>query len=165
MTATSPGIVSTMRRKLSSLTPHSRSWLAELAKFRERRRERSCESVVPSLRHSNLRPARRLPSVCPRSQSISMLRIVRSIDAGATRLTVSGRIDSEQLSELRRLVDEEVTRGAVLDLAEVTLVDMQAVRFLVQCEIRGVRLVRCPAYVREWMAREGGLHEGSPNQK
>jgi len=99
------------------------------------------------------------------SQSISMLRIVRSIDAGTTTLTVSGRIDSEQLCELRRLVDEGLTRGAVLDLAEVTLVDMQAVRFLVQCEIRGVRLVRCPAYVREWMAHESGLHEGSWTQE
>ena len=94
-----------------------------------------------------------------------MLRIVRSIDAGTTTLTVSGRIDSEQLCELRRLVDEGLTRGAVLDLAEVTLVDMQAVRFLVQCEIRGVRLVRCPAYVREWMAHESGLHEGSWTQE
>jgi hypothetical protein len=94
-----------------------------------------------------------------------MLRIVRSIDAETTTLTVSGRIDSEQLGELRRLVDEELTRGAVLDLAEVTLVDMQAIRFLVQCEIRGVRLVRCPAYVREWMARERGLNEGSGTQE
>ena len=94
-----------------------------------------------------------------------MLRIVRSIDAGTTTLTVSGRIDSEQLGELRRLVDEDRTRGAILDLAEVTLVDLEAVRFLVQCEIRGVRLVRRPAYVREWMARESGLHEGSATQE
>ena len=85
-----------------------------------------------------------------------MLRIVRSIDAETTTLTVSGRIDSEQLGELRRLVDEKPTRGAVLDLAEVTIVDVQTVRFLVKCEIWGVRIVRCPAYVREWMAREKG---------
>jgi hypothetical protein len=31
-----------------------------------------------------------------------MLRIVRSIDAGTTTLTVSGRIGSGQLPELRR---------------------------------------------------------------
>jgi anti-anti-sigma regulatory factor len=83
-----------------------------------------------------------------------MLRIVRSVDAGTTMLAVSGRIDAEQLSEFRRLVDEELTRGGVLDLAEVTLVDAQAVRFLVQCEDKGVRIAHCPAYVREWMARE-----------
>jgi hypothetical protein len=83
-----------------------------------------------------------------------MLRIVRSREAATTTLTVSGRIGSGELAEFRRLVDEELTRGAVLDLAEVTLVDVQAVRFLVQCEIRGIRLARCPGYVREWMARE-----------
>jgi len=83
-----------------------------------------------------------------------MLRIVRSISAGTTTLTVSGRIDAVQLSEFRRSVDDELAQGAVLDLAEVTLVDLDAVRFLVQCEIRGVRIKRCPAYVREWMARE-----------
>jgi hypothetical protein len=83
-----------------------------------------------------------------------MLRIIRSVDSGIPTLRVSGRIDSEQLVELRRLVDEELTRGAILDLAEVTLVDVQAVRFLVQCEHRGIRVSGCPAYVREWMTRE-----------
>jgi len=83
-----------------------------------------------------------------------MLRIVRSIDAGTTTLTVSGRIGSEQLPELRRSVEEECSRGIVLDLGEVGLVDVQAVRFLVHCETQGVRIARCPAYVREWMARE-----------
>ena len=45
-----------------------------------------------------------------------MLRIVRSIDAGTTVLTVSGRIGSEQLPELRRSVEEERSRDIVLDL-------------------------------------------------
>jgi hypothetical protein len=83
-----------------------------------------------------------------------MLRIVRSIDAGTTTLKVSGRIHTEELHELRRSVDEERPRDMVLDLVEVGLVDVEAVRFLLQCETRGVRIVRCPAYVREWMARE-----------
>ena len=85
-----------------------------------------------------------------------MLRIVRSIDAdaGIVTLVVTGRIDSEQLSELRQSVDEERGRDVVLDLVEVGLVDVEAVRFLVQCETRGIRIARCPAYVRQWMARE-----------
>jgi anti-anti-sigma regulatory factor len=86
-----------------------------------------------------------------------MLRIVRSIDNGTTVLAVSGRIGSDELPELRRFVEEEVTRGVVLDLAEVTLVDADAVRFLMRCETQGVRIARCPAYVREWMARENSL--------
>jgi len=91
--------------------------------------------------------------VIPRP-SIWMFRIVRSIDNGTTTLAVSGRIGSNELLELRRSVEEEVPRGVVLDLAEVSVVDAEAVRFLIRCEIRGVRIARCPAYVREWMARE-----------
>jgi len=83
-----------------------------------------------------------------------MLRIVRSIGIGTTTLTVSGRIGAEQLPELRRSVDEACGRDVVLDLVEVGLVDVEAVRFLAQCETHGVRIVRCPGYVREWIARE-----------
>jgi hypothetical protein len=83
-----------------------------------------------------------------------MLRIDRSTSGGVITLAVSGRIGAEQLPELRRFVEGEPIRDVVLDLAEVGLVDGEAVRFLVHCEKHGVRVVRCPAYVREWMARE-----------
>jgi hypothetical protein len=83
-----------------------------------------------------------------------MIRILRSADANTTTLTVSGRIGSEQLAELRRSVEEERGRDVVLDLGGVGLVDVAAVRFLLWCEIDGVHIARCPAYVREWMARE-----------
>jgi len=88
------------------------------------------------------------------SRSLSMLRIVRSSNAGTTTLSVSGRIGSDELRELRRSVEQEGNRHVVLDLGEVGLVDVEAVRFLAQCETEGVRIARCPAYVREWMARE-----------
>jgi len=83
-----------------------------------------------------------------------MLRIVRSLDGGTTTLTVSGRIGSDQLPELRRSVEEELGRDIVLDLVELGLVDVDAVRYLVQCEAQGVRISRCPAYIRAWMSRE-----------
>jgi hypothetical protein len=83
-----------------------------------------------------------------------MLRIVRSVVAGTTTLAVSGRIGPQELPELRRTVEERVTHGVVLDLGELSLVDVEAVRFLIRCETQGVRIARCPAYVREWMARE-----------
>jgi hypothetical protein len=52
----------------------------------------------------------------------------------------------------------------VLDLAEVTLVDIAAVQFLVRCENEGVELVHCPPYVREWIIRERAeiAQENSP---
>ena len=41
-----------------------------------------------------------------------------------------------------------------MDLDEVTLVDVEVVRFLSECEDRGIVLVPCPPYVREWILRE-----------
>lgn len=83
-----------------------------------------------------------------------MLKITRVTDTGTTRLIVSGRIRAEQLPDLRRSVEAEGTRDVVLDLSEVSLVDMEVVQFLLQCELLGIRLAHCPAYIREWMVRE-----------
>ena len=72
------------------------------------------------------------------------------------RLTLSGRIEPEHLVGLEDLVGQEKRpRSMAIDLKEVTLVDRDAVTFLAQCESRGVTLENCPAYVREWIAREG----------
>jgi anti-anti-sigma regulatory factor len=83
-----------------------------------------------------------------------MLKITRRTNAGTTTLIVSGRIDAEQLPDLRRSVETEHASDVVLDLNEVSLVDVEVVRFLLHCEMQGIRLAHCPAYVREWMARE-----------
>ncbi len=83
-----------------------------------------------------------------------MLKIRRVIESGTVVLVVSGRIGTTDLPELSELVGREQPANLVLDLAEVGLVDTGAVRFLVECEAQGIRLARCPAYVREWMRRE-----------
>ena len=83
-----------------------------------------------------------------------MLKITRAENAKTTTLIVSGRIDAEQLPGLRRLVECEHASDVVLDLSEVSLVDVEVVRFLLRCETQGMRLASCPAYVREWMVRE-----------
>jgi len=68
---------------------------------------------------------------------------------------LSGRIEAEYLSELRRLIEgEERRRPLTLDLGEVKLVDRDAVTFLAQCEAAGATLENCPAYIRESIARE-----------
>jgi hypothetical protein len=85
---------------------------------------------------------------------IPMLKITRVTDTGTTTLIVSGRIQAEQLPDLRRSVEGERASSVVLDLSELTLVDGDVVRFLSQCEMQGIRLAQCPAYVREWMTRE-----------
>jgi anti-anti-sigma regulatory factor len=86
-----------------------------------------------------------------------MFKLERVIESGIVRLIVIGRIDAAQLPDLQDLVRPESARDVVLDLMEVTLVDIEVVRFLVQCETNGLRLMNCPAYIRQWMDRVSGL--------
>ena len=95
-----------------------------------------------------------LPLVVPATSSAPMLKITRMTNAGTTTLTVSGRIEAEQLPGLRRLVEADQPSDVVLDLNEVSLVDAEVVRFLLHCDMQGIRLAHCPAYVHEWMLRE-----------
>ncbi len=84
------------------------------------------------------------------------LRIERSAKEDVLTLTLSGRIKAEEVAELERLFGaERQNRRLVLDLKEVKLVDRDAVRFLARCQTNGTQLENCPAYIREWMGREG----------
>lgn len=83
-----------------------------------------------------------------------MLRIRCTVN-GETLFTVSGRMDSANLVELKDLIDAETAgRPMALDLKELILVDRDAVRFLKQCTSNGVELRNCSAYIREWITRE-----------
>jgi len=55
------------------------------------------------------------------------------------------------------MVRAEIGRNGsevVLDLDEVDLVDIDAVRFLNACKARGIEVVNCLPYIREWMVQE-----------
>ena len=67
-------------------------------------------------------------------------------------LHVSGHLQEVHVSMIEELIAKETNR-VVLDLAEVTLVDREAVRFLAACQVRGIGLRNCPAFIREWMSR------------
>jgi predicted metal-binding protein len=67
--------------------------------------------------------------------------------------TLSGRMEAEQVPELKELFDRDY-RNIILDLRDVRLADRDAVRFLRGCEADGMNLENCPAYIREWMDRE-----------
>ena len=83
------------------------------------------------------------------------LRIDISDERERVIFTLTGRIQAEQVSELQALVHSELpNHNLVLDLAEVKLVDRDAVRFLAQTEAGGARLRNCSAFVREWISRE-----------
>ena len=83
-----------------------------------------------------------------------MLKIERATDGALVIFTLSGQIEEEQVAELHALCEPGAEgHKLVLDLHEVRLVDREAVRFLARCEAQGAKLVRCPAYIREWITR------------
>ena len=81
------------------------------------------------------------------------LKIETYRHGNATILHLIGRIRAEHVSELERLI---VTSGAdvSLDLEEVTLVDADVINFLATSATRTVPLLNCPAYIRDWIAKE-----------
>lgn len=82
-----------------------------------------------------------------------MLKIERILRPGGVVVKPIGRLETEVLPELRTQIDAEEAR-VVLEMDEVTIVDVDAVRFLIECEARGIELRGCSAYIREWIARE-----------
>ena len=86
----------------------------------------------------------------------TMLKIMRATN-GEVVFTVSGRLNAENLAELKTLFSSDASgRRITLDLKELTRVDQDAVRFLKSCEADNIQLRNCPAYIREWITRERG---------
>ena len=77
----------------------------------------------------------------------------RSLEGRTLVLKLSGRVQAEHLEQLSRELPMDAT-PAVLDLTDVTLVDVAVVRFLAASEARGVRLFGLSGFVREWITRE-----------
>ena len=82
-----------------------------------------------------------------------MLRIEKLTEGTITVLRLVGRISTQHLDELRKLI-ADAEPNVKLDLSEVTLVDLDVVRFLGEQERRGVQLGNCSPYIREWIQRE-----------
>jgi anti-anti-sigma regulatory factor len=83
------------------------------------------------------------------------LRIQRSAHGRIVVFALSGRIEGEHVEELKRLFRLELgSHNMVLNLRDVTLVDQDGVTFLARCEDDGWALTDCPAYIREWIARD-----------
>ena len=82
-----------------------------------------------------------------------MLKIEKDCDGRVTRLRLSGRIQSDFIASIRSAMGDGCARK-ILDLSEVTLVDVGVIRFLISCEDEGIELEECPLCVREWILRE-----------
>lgn len=46
--------------------------------------------------------------------------------------------------------------SVTLDLNDVSLVDLDVIRFLASCQTEGISLVHCSRYINNWIARERG---------
>ena len=88
-----------------------------------------------------------------RQGTYPMLRIETELDGPRMVLRLIGRIRDESLEELRQRVQDHTTL-IILDLAEVTLVDLPSVRFLRDCQDQKIELRNCAPYILEWIRRE-----------
>ncbi len=69
-------------------------------------------------------------------------------------LRVSGRLTGDEVHTLRALLEEDKSSALTLDLKEVRLVDVEAVKLLAIQESNGTKINNCPRYIREWIKGE-----------
>jgi ABC-type transporter Mla MlaB component len=82
-----------------------------------------------------------------------MIRVETSEHQDFVTLALSGRIQAEDLPELKR-VTQSYSKRVVLDLTGVKLVDREAITFLANFETDNGKITNCPTYIREWIRRE-----------
>jgi hypothetical protein len=80
-------------------------------------------------------------------------KVVRLVECDRlVQFHISGHLQEVHVSMLEDLIAKEIG-SVVLDLAEVTLADREAVKFLAACDVKGIELRKCPAFMREWMRK------------
>ena len=94
-----------------------------------------------------------------------MLKIEKDSDGHTTILRLIGRIQSANIGSIRAQMEDDSIH-VLFDLGEVTLVNVEVIRFLSDCENEGAVLIDCPPYVREWILRERAeaAHPQVPNR-
>ena len=83
-------------------------------------------------------------------------RIEKTRSGSVTTVRLIGRLRSEHVEELKKQISPDEGQ-VVLDLEELTLVDLDVVRFLNVCENQGAKIANASAYIQKWMVRERQL--------
>jgi hypothetical protein len=80
------------------------------------------------------------------------------------RMRLCGELRSEHLDQLKAEIER---RGStvVLDLEELDLVDVEAIRFFNACEANGISVSHCSPYIRAWMSRERERSVARPRKR
>ena len=81
------------------------------------------------------------------------LKIKRTQENHESRLYLSGDLRSANVVDLKNEINN-VGQPALLDMDEVNVVDIDGIRFLNNCLARGIQIVNCTPYIREWMLLE-----------
>jgi len=81
------------------------------------------------------------------------LKMETILDGRSITIRLIGRMRAEHLVELQAQINSSGAKPA-LDLEEVSLVDLEVVRFLGVCQLKGVELLHCSPYIRDWIAKE-----------
>ena len=81
------------------------------------------------------------------------LKIEKDSDGQRTTIRLIGRMRREHIEELKAQIEALGTR-VTLDLNEVSLVDLDVIRFLAKCQTEGISLVHCSRYINNWVAKE-----------
>jgi hypothetical protein len=76
-------------------------------------------------------------------------------------IRLSGEFRVGQLDQVKAEIERSES-PVVLDLEELGLIDLEGVRFLNECEAKGVSILRCSPYIREWMLQERGRPKEPP---
>ena len=82
-----------------------------------------------------------------------VMKIEHVPEESGTTFVLTGRITSPDVQQLKATVGE-APKCVALDLRQVQLVDLDAVRFLAAAQRRGIELRHIPPYVREWVLLE-----------
>ena len=69
------------------------------------------------------------------------------------RIRLSGELRIAHLDQVK-IETERCESPVVLDLEEVDLIDLEGVHFLNACEAKGIAVLHCSSYIREWMLQE-----------
>jgi hypothetical protein len=83
------------------------------------------------------------------------LRIERDSDGQTTTIRLIGRMQREHIVELEAQI-KAGGANVTLDLNDVSLVDLDVIRFLARCQTEGISVVHGSRYIYEWIAKERG---------
>ena len=87
------------------------------------------------------------------SRAQMALRIEKSSQGKTTTIRLIGRVQAEHLDALNSEIRSSQP-PITLDLGEVSLVDVEVVRFLGACQVKNLTLTGCSRYIRHWISIE-----------